>query len=68
MKAEECTTITPLVIARIRAGLSQSQMAQKINMNEKLYQQKEGGIKYFRLNEMLSISNVTHCSLDELFS
>lgn len=52
---------------RKEAGLTQAQMAEKLNISETTYRSKELGQTDFKSTEMFIIASVLHLGINEIF-
>jgi DNA-binding XRE family transcriptional regulator len=67
MKPSAETTNLILKARRVKMGLSQTDMAQMINMRKKDYSAGEDNKKEFKMKSMIQISKVTGMSMEDLF-
>lgn len=56
-----------LEMERKRAGLSQKEMAEKLNMSKTAYWYKENGQSDFNCTQMIALAKILNKSLDSLF-
>lgn len=56
-----------LIILRKKAGMSQKQMAEYLNISEDTYGKKERGQLQFNMSEMFAIAELFNQTLDDIF-
>lgn len=56
-----------LKMERNKAGLSQAEMGEKLNISKQAYSNKENGVSEFTCSQMVTIAKVFDMSLDSLF-
>lgn len=50
-----------------RSGKTQAELAEELGMSENTLSWKRRGIREFKVSEVIKISEITGCSIDEMF-
>jgi transcriptional regulator with XRE-family HTH domain len=59
---------TPRIhLMREKRGISQTELARKINVSQSLLSRWEGGKAYPRYPELKAIANILKCSIEDLY-